>query len=95
MHYVYILYSPGSDKYYVGQTADVSQRLQYHNELSTKSYTSRHRPWELRAVLEVPSRGLAMRLERHIKSYKDRGYIRELIESESARRALEERFGQE
>mgnify|MGYP003562445145 FL=1 len=36
-----------------------------------------------------------MRLERHIKSYKDRGYIRELIESESARRALEERFGQE
>ena len=95
MHYVYILYSPSSDKYYVGQTADVGQRLQYHNELSEKSYTSRHRPWELRAVLELPSRGLAMRLERHIKSYKDRDYIEELIASESARRALEERFGQE
>ncbi len=36
-----------------------------------------------------------MRLERHIKNYKDRGYIRELIESESARCALEARFGEE
>ncbi len=36
-----------------------------------------------------------MRLERHIKSYKDRFYIEALIESESARCALEARFGEE
>ena len=95
MHYVYILYSPGSDRYYVGQTSDVGRRLQYHNELSAKSYTSRHRPWELRTVLEAPSRRAAIGMERHIKSYKDRSFLQELIQSEAARRALEERFGEE
>mgnify|MGYP006266271713 CR=1 len=39
MHYVYILYSPGSDKYYVGQTSDVGQRLQFHNERLTLECT--------------------------------------------------------
>ncbi len=95
MHYVYILYSSGSDKYYVGQTSDVEQRLRHHNELSEKSYTSRHRPWELRAVLEAPSRSAAMRMERHIKSYKDRDYLQELTESATLRRGLEARFGEQ
>ncbi|MCB0611642.1 MAG: GIY-YIG nuclease family protein, partial [Lewinella sp.] len=47
MHFVYILYSEGSQIYYVGQTPDLSTRLLFHNELSEKSFTSRHRPWEL------------------------------------------------
>ena len=93
MHYVYILYSPGSDKYYVGQTADVVQRLQYHNELSTKSYTSRHRPWELVCKLEVPGRREAIQVERYIKGRKSREYIKKISTDEAARRRLLSRFG--
>ena len=31
MHYFYILYSASADKFYVGPTEDVQQRLFYHN----------------------------------------------------------------
>jgi predicted GIY-YIG superfamily endonuclease len=49
MFYVYILYSASADKFYVGQTHDVELRLSFHNELSDHSFTSRFRPWQLRA----------------------------------------------
>jgi len=71
MHYVYILYSAGADKYYVGQTSDIEQRLLYHNELSEKSYTSRYRPWALKAVIEAGSRSQAVRMERYVKRQKE------------------------
>ena len=45
MHHLYILYSPSSDKYYIGQTPDLETRLLFHNELSEDSFTSKHRPW--------------------------------------------------
>jgi len=32
MYYIYILYSPSSDKYYVGYTNDYNRRLLEHNE---------------------------------------------------------------
>ncbi|MCB0550756.1 MAG: GIY-YIG nuclease family protein [Phaeodactylibacter sp.] len=48
MHYVYILYSPSADKFYVGQTPDIQTRLLFHNHLSENSFTSRFRPWQLR-----------------------------------------------
>ena len=93
MHYVYILYSPGSDKYYVGQTEDIDQRLQYHNELSERSYTSKHRPWALVCKIEVPSRGVAMAMEGYIKGRKSRSYLKSLSAEEQARRRLLLRFG--
>lgn len=41
MHFVYILYSPGADKYYIGQTPDMEKRMIFHNELGT-GFTSKH-----------------------------------------------------
>jgi putative endonuclease len=73
MFYIYILYSPGADKYYVGHTDDVDRRLQEHNELSDQSYTSKYRPWELKISLPIGvDRGLALKIEKHIKRQKSR-----------------------
>lgn len=93
MHYLYILYSASSDKYYVGQTPDLETRLLFHNELSEDSYTSKHRPWELVCSIEVPSRSEAMKLERYVKGRKSRRYIESLVKEEKARRRLLSRFG--
>ncbi len=82
MYYVYILYSGVSDKYYVGHTDDVVRRLKEHNELSESSYTSKHRPWTLKAYFQISEdRGLAMRVERFIKKQKSRKFIEKILDN--------------
>ena len=79
MFYVYILYSTSSNKYYVGQTENVEVRLKYHNELSENSFTSKHRPWEVKRIIEVKNRTEALIIEKYIKKRKSRKYIEEFI----------------
>ncbi len=78
MYYVYILYSPSHDRYYVGQTSDLSHRLSRHNAglvTSTKGYV----PWELVYYESYSSRSESMSRERKIKRRKSRSYIESLI----------------
>ncbi|MCB9052821.1 MAG: GIY-YIG nuclease family protein [Lewinellaceae bacterium] len=84
MHYVYILYSPSADKFYVGQTPDIQTRLLFHNHLSENSFTSRFRPWQLKRAIPLNNRSQAMIIERYIKGRKSSQYIRKLIEDTSA-----------
>ena len=80
MYYLYILYSTNSDKYYVGQTADLERRLFEHNNSEHNTYTSKHRPWILVASFAVGNdRGSALKIERKIKSFKSRKIILDLI----------------
>lgn len=44
MWFVYILYSATSDRYYVGYTADVRERVCQHND-GWGRYTRRGIPW--------------------------------------------------
>jgi len=81
MYFIYILYSIASDIYYVGYTGDVEQRLKQHNELAEDTFTSKHRPWVLKAVFSCgESRGLAMRVEKFIKKQKSKAFIETLIQ---------------
>ena len=80
MYYIYILYSEEFDKYYIGHTSDVDRRLIEHNETSENSYTSRLRPWVLKGTFQVgEDRGLAIRIEKHIKRQKSRIYLETLL----------------
>jgi putative endonuclease len=80
MFFVYILYSEKSDIYYIGSTDNVERRLNEHNQISENSFTSRHRPWELKASFLVgDSRSTAILIEKHIKKQKSRSYIDEII----------------
>ena len=81
MFYVYILYSPKSDRYYIGHTIDVNKRLEVHNNPRGNKYTSKYIPWELEIFFKVSeSRGNVMLVERFIKKQKSREFIRKLIQ---------------
>jgi putative endonuclease len=47
MYKIYILYSSAYNKIYIGYTSNLDARLLSHNELRTKGWTIKYRPWEL------------------------------------------------
>ena len=79
---VYVLYSPSSSKFYVGQTSDINKRLLQHNDASYISYTSRYAPWIVHWMITVDTRAAAMKLERYLKK-KNRAFIERLKNDDS------------
>ena len=77
-HYVYILYSEKTNKYYVGSCEDVYVRLQRHNAGATTS-TKNGRPWIVKYTEKLENKTEALKREKHIKSMKSRIYIENLI----------------
>ena len=80
MFYLYILHSSSSDKYYVGYTNNPERRLHEHNNSEFITYTSKHRPWILKAVFscgEIEAK--ALKIERFIKKQKSRGLLEKLV----------------
>ena len=70
--FVYILYSESHDKYYVGQTNDLQERLKRLNSGNSK-YTAPYRPWVMVCSVEKKTRSLALQLETKLKNLsKDR-----------------------
>ncbi|MUP37712.1 GIY-YIG nuclease family protein [Labilibaculum euxinus] len=81
MFFIYILYSPSSDKYYLGYTEDVSKRIFMHNNPIRTSYTSKHRPWILKKAFKVGNnKTLALKIEQKIKKMKSRKYLEQLLD---------------
>lgn len=81
MYYIYLIYSPSSDKYYVGSTDDPLRRLEQHNNSPFNTFTSKHRPWEWVALFECSeSRGGAVRIEKFIKRQKNKRIYQQLME---------------
>ncbi|MFV0269103.1 MAG: GIY-YIG nuclease family protein, partial [Draconibacterium sp.] len=64
---VYILYSPGTDAYYKGQTSDLQDRIWRHNAGYEKA-TRIGAPWELVWSAEKETRGEALILEKKLKN---------------------------
>ncbi len=82
MHYLYIIYSPSKEKYYVGETDDVVERLNKHNNHSYKgSYTKIANDWTVVLNFECSSRNEALFLESFIKRMKSKKFIAKVIQS--------------
>jgi putative endonuclease len=79
MYIVYVLYSPQFDKIYVGFTSNLQERFKSHNELGTKGWTIKFRPWIILHMENFESRPEAMKREKQLKSAGGRNFIRELI----------------
>ena len=79
MFTVYALYSAKFDKLYIGYTSNLEQRLLSHNELATKCYTVKFRPWKLIYTEEFSSKTDAMTREKELKSHRGRDFLRSLI----------------
>ena len=72
-HYVYVLKNPDG-RFYIGQTSDLSRRLERHN--GGKVFWTRSRgPWELAYSKEAPDRSEAIREERLLKKLRNRKAI--------------------
>ena len=78
MFYVYILQSLKDQSYYIGQTKNVSNRLERRNR-RRQSATRSKVPWELIYTEPFPTRSQAVRRELEIKSWKSRQAIKELL----------------
>jgi putative endonuclease len=71
---VYIIYSCSLNKYYVGQTNNIDDRLLRHNS-GREKYTKIGTPWELVWKKEVLTRSEAMKLEKQIKNRGAKRYL--------------------
>jgi putative endonuclease len=80
-YYVYVLYSQSLDKYYIGSTQDLENRLLRHNSGRSK-YTKPGLPWDLVYAEEYPTRPEAVRRERRLKSWKDRSMLENLVRTD-------------
>jgi len=82
MYYIYIIYSLSANKYYVGYTNDFNKRLVEHNtQQSFNTYTSKYRPWNLKAVFECGTDiAFAMQIEKFIKKQKSKLFIKKLLD---------------
>ena len=79
MFTVYVLYSSSYNKIYVGYTSNLEQRLLSHNELATKGYTIRYRPWKVIHTEKFNTKKDAMFREKQLKSAKGREFIWKMI----------------
>jgi putative endonuclease len=78
--FCYIIYSESIDRYYVGYTTDIDERLILHNtgHFGGKSYTHKSHDWEIYLLIPCKSIEMAVFLESRIKKMKSRLYIENL-----------------
>jgi putative endonuclease len=74
MHYVYILYSPAINRFYIGEATDPDERLRHHRA-GHQRYTRRTNDWLQVFLKAVDTRDEALSLERQIKRAKSRKTI--------------------
>jgi putative endonuclease len=80
MFTVYVLYSEKFNKIYIGYTSDLEKRFLSHNELGTKGWTIKFRPWKIIHTESFQTKAEAMKREKELKSSRGRNWIRkELI----------------
>ncbi len=83
MFYFYILYSEKLDKFYIGYTSDLQDRLRKHNS-NHKGFTGKVEDWDIVYSEEYTSKELAYARERQVKKWKSKARIKELISRNSS-----------
>src|SRR5258705_9643575 len=82
MYYIYIIYSKTSDKFYIGYSDNPQRRVVEHNTKPFNTYTSKHRPWIIKAIFQCSLiEAEAIRIEKFIKKQKSRELIEKLADS--------------
>jgi putative endonuclease len=77
--YVYILFSPSRNTYYIGFTGDsIGERIRKHNS-NHKGFTGNIGDWRLVYQEGFPTKPEDIKREKQIKSWKSRKLIEKLI----------------
>jgi putative endonuclease len=82
MYTVYIIYSKKIDKFYIGFSANINDRLLKHNR-SAKGFSSTGKPWIIVYTEKFIDKKSAMAREKQLKSWKNRERLMALIQKGS------------
>lgn len=77
--YTYILYSKKIDRYYIGSTGNLEERLKRHNQGRSKATKAGAPEWVLVFSQQFPSKAEAVARELFLKRMKSRSFIEKLI----------------
>lgn len=81
-HFVYILFSQSADRFYIGETCDVTERLSQHNSAFYKnSFTKQATDWAVFLTIECQSRRQAIEIESFIKKMRNRNFYFKIKEN--------------
>lgn len=81
MHFLYILYSPKKDQYFVGETNNVPERLKLHNSNKfLKFFTRAATDWRLKRIISCSSKKEILKLKKRLTKMKSRNYIEQVID---------------
>jgi putative endonuclease len=82
MYTVYIIYSEKIDKYYIGFSSNVQDRLRKHNR-NSKGFSNTGKPWILVYQEDFSDKKQAMARETQLKKWKNRERLESLIKAGS------------
>jgi len=82
MYSVYIIYTQKIDKYYIGFSSNVKDRLLKHNR-NSKGFSNAGKPWVLVYQETFEYKKEAMARESQLKNWKNRERLEKLIKSDS------------
>ena len=89
--FVYFLRSDSDlTRHYVGRTANVDQRLEWHNA-GPCGYTVRHRPWSIVVSLEFPDERAAAHFEKYLKTGSGRAFAKRHFTGDTAATTTQKR----
>ncbi|MCF6347907.1 MAG: GIY-YIG nuclease family protein [Flavobacteriaceae bacterium] len=90
---MYIIYSKQLDKYYIGETSDLKNRLEEHRiSFYENSYTSNVNDWIVFFKIVCETKTQAIKIEKHIKSMKSRTYVHNLKNYPEIANKLKEKY---
>ena len=81
-NYTYIIKSKIKEKYYIGTSSNLVQRLKLHNEGHSKS-TKAFVPWEIVYSEKFATKHEALKREKELKNMKSKKYLEWLINNNS------------
>jgi putative endonuclease len=74
-HFVYIIESSSSGKWYYGYTTNPEKRVDFHNQGLNVS-TRNNGPWRMIFLQQFQSKKEALQFELHLKKSKNKDFIR-------------------
>ncbi len=80
MHYLYIIFSKSLNKYYIGESHNIEERLEKHNNHTYKgAFTKIANDWYIVFSKKYNSKEDALFLEAFIKRMKSKKFIYKII----------------
>ena len=77
-YYVYILESQKDGRFYIGQSSNIKDRIERHNQNRSRA-TKFRGPWKIVYCEKFDSRNSAIIKEKYLKSLKNRKYLQDII----------------